>query len=213
MSVHITDTNVTFIHVPKTAGTSIEFWCRTYLLDRCQYHTKHASWQECQQRWPNLGRVFTVVRNPWDRAVSMYHWGWQQAAQRQRRRHKGKSVKQSVSADTDAAIIDLAQRGFRAWVISLYNNTPDMRDHFGVRLLPRDCQLDWLDGNHAWLVLRYESLTEDFQQLQKLFSCSQPLPHAYKSQHTNYRDYYDKVSREMIAEIYDRDIKEFGYEF
>ncbi|MEO1654256.1 MAG: sulfotransferase family 2 domain-containing protein [Bacteroidota bacterium] len=39
------------------------------------------------------------------------------------------------------------------------------------------------------------------------------IPHKYKGERRHYSEYYDDESREMLGEIYQEDIKHFGYEF
>jgi hypothetical protein len=66
---------VNFIHIPKTAGTTIEKYIGTATLEE--------GWQNCydspQHRFAseypkNNYFTFTVVRNPYDRIISEYHW-------------------------------------------------------------------------------------------------------------------------------------------
>lgn len=62
-----------FIHIPRTGGTAFR---ATYGLGIVKGHTAHApaSWFE------DAEYLFTIVRNPFDRAVSLcaYLYGWQQ---------------------------------------------------------------------------------------------------------------------------------------
>ena len=66
------DEKVTFIHIPKTAGTSISRWYFENILNTIEdkYILKnHIFSNEIE----NLAPItFAVVRNPWDRLVSMY---------------------------------------------------------------------------------------------------------------------------------------------
>ncbi len=65
--------NLIFIHIPRTGGTSIE----TSLGLKMENELKHKSALEIRQRvreekWTN-SFVFSFVRNPWDRMISLYH--------------------------------------------------------------------------------------------------------------------------------------------
>ena len=78
-AVHLSgDINITYVQIPKTAGTSIGHW----LID----HKRTSVYKEWYNH-PTLEEInsaidknfsFTVVRNPWDRIVSAYyflqHW-------------------------------------------------------------------------------------------------------------------------------------------
>lgn len=67
---------VIFIHIPRTGGTSIE----KALIDKNWWHveraTKHLTWIQARQiyaeYWDHYLK-FSVVRNPWDWIVSLYH--------------------------------------------------------------------------------------------------------------------------------------------
>ena len=58
--------DLTFVHIPKTGGTSITKWFTDNLGMKLPNGIQvHASSS-------NSANTFTVVRNPWDRVVSMY---------------------------------------------------------------------------------------------------------------------------------------------
>jgi len=189
-----------FLHVPKAAGTSIK-----RVLDmpggghpNWQYFAKHFP-----QRWQNY-RKFTVVRNPWDRAVSAYayaqmnesHWHGEGKA-----KHpdfdllQDKSFKECVELLTD----DRSQLQHESW----------------------HPQYLWMVGtdngkliSKVDQILSCENLASDFEKLCTLWGiAAAPLPQANRSERTDYRDYYDDETKTLIAEHYKIDIGLFNYSF
>jgi hypothetical protein len=62
------DDRITFIHIPKTAGSSVTRW---YLrnINKTASVYNHESLSEIETPAPI---TFAIVRNPWDRMLSMY---------------------------------------------------------------------------------------------------------------------------------------------
>lgn len=70
----IDDEKMTFIHIPKTAGASITRWySKNILKNKTGYYkpslSEHIFLSEIENPAPI---TIAVVRNPWDRVVSMY---------------------------------------------------------------------------------------------------------------------------------------------
>lgn len=72
MALRIADT-VTFIHVPKNAGTSIIHWTRLSGLPHRHSARDHDRARDLDPAW--LDRTVAVMRDPWHRLVSSYLFG------------------------------------------------------------------------------------------------------------------------------------------
>ena len=93
------------------------------------------------------------------------------------------------------------------------------RHYAGVKRGGRDCDqlmmLTDLDGNVIVdLVGRLECVQEDFSTMcNRIGLPDLKVPHKNKTKHEHYSVYYDDETREMVADLYRRDIEYFGYAF
>ena len=61
---------------------------------------------------------------------------------------------------------------------------------------------------------RYENLESDFLTICQKFNIeAKSLPETNASGKQHYSQYYDRDSAELVARIYKRDLKHFGYRF
>jgi len=134
---------------------------------------------------------FAVVRNPWDRVVSMYHFG-----------------KKMGLADLFGLSNDLSFEGFceiieaRRWDRSFF---------------PVFKQIEWTHSSiEVNEILRFENLSKDFSDMIKNHSIkgiSPYLPHINKTNHKNYRDYFSKRTEKIIESVFEEDCDVFKYTF
>jgi len=194
-----------FVHIPKTAGKSVlRFFDMSW-----QAHTDLAKYtRDLDTDVLQHYTTFTIVRNPWERMVSDYHFQKQKSTSDNKRLHL---------FNQDGTV-----RSFREWLNVV------MADPFKAepsqwggavstgmhRWSP---QLDWisLDGQiNVDHVLRLEHLSKDFPRLCRALNLPPAeLPCRNWKLHGHYSSYYDDVTRQMVADYYAKDIGAFGYEF
>ena len=121
-----------YIHIPKTAGTSI----LNKLNNGKNVPRNHAFWKEYYKRSPHYYRKyfkFSFVRNPWDRAVSTYFY-----------------IKQS-----DAAITLINKKILR----NIYEGEISTFEHFVLNFLNKDIIYSHSLLIHQWFyILMLEKL-------------------------------------------------------
>ena len=135
-------------------------------------------------------RVFTIVRNPWDRMVSYYRWLQTQAFDHP-------AVRKAKAMDFKAFLADPAiGRAFRGAPYASY-----VTDAAG------ELRCD--------LYLRLERLDADVARLEEMLGLRiAPVPHANRSDRDpDYRSAYDEASAARVAHICADDIARFGYSF
>ena len=69
---YLPEHKITFIHNPKTAGTSISRWLDNNF--KTVAGRKHGHHKEVAEFFPDTVFTFGVVRNPWERLASWYQY-------------------------------------------------------------------------------------------------------------------------------------------
>lgn len=184
-----------FIHIPKTAGTSI-----LHALGRTSGMRDHLPWYVYYNANPRRYQAyfsFCFVRNPWDRTYSAHRYFCAGG--------NGTTdlpMAQSILdfASLDRFIVDGLGRGH-------------YRSH--STFLPQsDFVLTQNDQVMVDFVGRYENLEDDFKVISDRLGLAGELPHKNPSSNSQARwmDAYSSVeSVAAIAEIYRQDIVAFGY--
>lgn len=207
--------NYIFVHIPKTGGTSLAL----ALEDRAMADDiligdtpKARKRRKRLQGVTTAGRLwkhstladidglvtteeiastftFTLVRNPWDRLVSYYHW------------------LQDQSFDHPA--VQLAQtRDFSGFL-----NAPETQA--ALRAQPYDHYMRAADGReYCTAYVRLEHFESDADRLWHHLGFKLGLPKVNVSarQHA-YQSYYSTADRDLVAGISASDIGRFGYRF
>lgn len=193
-----------FVHVQKTGGVTISRLLQEQLGEENvrQAAGRHAPLSRILKNEPELADYWTFgfVRNPWDRMVS---W-WSMIA--------------NWRAWVDRKEFDPATRGNPFWrKASEYDDFEQFvlrgPDDF-VRL--RRQQIDFLvaGDRRADFIGRTETLGRDAQTaLERFGLTAESIGHHNQSRRTGYREYYTPDARARVAEVFKKDIDEFGYEF
>ena len=191
-----------FVHIPKTAGNSIQSVLRDYSEDQLVALRKEQDGIErCGLRNPNykvkkhsmlseyrdaLGDEqfrklykFTCVRNPWDRMVSYYFTPTQSPETWNRKKFRGIISKAVSVAD----------------YLRLDNGEGDPF-----------ANVDY--------IMRFESLPDDFRAVCTAIDISPPtLPRYNRSTRKHYSKYYDNELRELVRSRFAAEIQRFNYGF
>jgi Sulfotransferase family len=191
-----------FVHIPKTAGNSIQSVLRDCSEDELvalrseqdgverfglrnpKYKIrKHSTLVEYRAA---LGETqfgalykFTCVRNPWDRMVSYYFTPTQKAAAWDRKKFK-KIISEALS------VADYLRLG------------KSEEDPFG--------NVDY--------IMRFENLVSDFRTVCAALDISlTTLPQYNRSNREHYSRYYDDELRELVRTRFTAEIERFAYTF
>lgn len=211
MALHFPKVPATFLHIPKNGGSSLIRWAdEQYAEQTVKSKLELHNVAELSEYW-NLGQVFTFVRNPFDRLVSMYHF-WGQSAERRLAlinnnpailAHKD-YAKFKGNFEQDLKQYEIYKQGFHNWVMS------DTESPNSVS--KKDNQVSWFSGTDP-IIIKLENLQTDFRKIQKLLNCYDSLPHVNKSKHNDYRSYYNSESIKRVEEICKADLDRFNYDF
>jgi sulfotransferase famil protein len=191
-----------FIHIPKTAGNSIQSVLGDYSEDelvplrpeqdgverfglrnpnyKIKKHSTLADYRAAlgEAQFRDLYK-FTCIRNPWDRMVSYYFTPTQSPETWNRKKFR-KVISKAVSV-ADYLWLDKGEE-----------------DPF----------------ENVDYVIRFENLASDFRTVCEALSISPPtLPQYNRSNREHYSNYYDDELREFVRARFVVEIERFGYTF
>ena len=243
---------VVFHWIPKVAGTSIygvlekEFHCRKLkeLMFARTYNKKefcvtfgHMSVERLRQigvlEREKKDFEFCIVRNPYDRLVSLYTYLKYDTDQSFEDFVKELNNRFSIRnrflvftkifmffANKSVRFRNLAEKIFRSGFgkkIRRYIPLPEVGLYNVFDLSQANQQVDWITNSNGELVVdkvcRYENLEEGFEDLCKILGIRAQLPKKNTTKHKHYREYYDEHTKKLVAEMYKDDIAMFGYTF
>lgn len=179
------DRKLVFMHIPKTAGTSI----KAIVLPQQRGTTHKISNKLVSQKiWDNY-TTFCVVRNPFDKFISSYFY------------HTSKEYtgvlfrknKNLHNLNLDEYFSQVYQKKMKAQIN--YITHPKSKK-----------PIDY--------ILRFENLEHDFNNFCKENNINAKLPHKNKSnRNRDYRQYYSEQLKDKIAKFSQQDLQYFGYKW
>jgi hypothetical protein len=194
-----------FIHIQKTAGSSLRQALLSVDPEAWELGGKHAGIRESTDL-PEDYRVFTFVRNPWERLVSWYEMVL--AKGKNRTVHKIKSKFYRMVLERAPTFDDF-----------IFHCTDEIQERGMIKSILRN-QIEYLvdlDGNLCTdFIGRFENLAEDTRIILAEFGIYflPPVPHIKQSRnYGDWREYYNNTTRQIVAERFARDIEVFGYAF
>lgn len=205
-----------FVHIPKTAGTSIESHLFNIPLNKddiidysslpLEYQNKHLIGNENQFtrmiHYPikkiikvkhniniNDFFIFCFVRNPFDRLVSEYHY------------FRFPNI--------------IPFKDYVKYIVKQTFDLGKLEKWFSAHLLPQYDFISINDKIYCNFIGRFENLEEDYKFIcKKLDIKEHGLPHYKKSRRdTDYRIYYDDETRAIVENCYKKDLENFNYEY
>ena len=230
MSVYSLQKKLAFIHIPKNAGTSIRANLNKALPDLMEFDAIYNKWRETSKERRNQAYAnhfpywriqelltdagvhsqelpfedmfsFMVVRNPWERMVSLY-------------RHRLRKLDWSHEGEARNTDLDkkIARAGFIPWLLQ----TP----HEGDSILTRQSQLSWgMDssgGVGVDKIVKIEELERTYPDLIGPLGIKVPplgFDNVGDGVSREYRAQYNDEARDHVGFYFAADIEAFNYEF
>lgn len=195
--------NFIFVHIPKTAGNSIQNILRDFSEDRIlseaahqdgierfeveSYQigtSKHATLSQYKDRLPSgfydNSYKFTCIRNPWDRMISFYFSP-----------HRG--------------VVDWNRGDF----LSFIETVPSMLSYLQVN----NGDLNAIPSEFEYII-RFENLKSDFEEVCHnigILKKNLPIRNVAKKQY--YTHYYDQELIDKVSSLFAEEISLFNYQF
>lgn len=197
-----------FVHIPKTAGQSIEqffldryklpFTTRSLLLLRSNADPtvgpprlahltalEYIKGSHVSREMFNTYFKFSFVRNPWSRMLSEYKY-------RKNCNMKWECWLKDVCSVKDTDRFDDKIRHIKPQYDFLFDQNKQLVDFIG----------------------RFENLQQDFNIVcDRIGIERKKLPYRNRSKHKHYTEYYDEETKQIVADRYAKDIEYFGYSY
>jgi hypothetical protein len=190
------ETKSIFIHIPKAAGTSIA----RAIYGMNVGHRKALDYQKVSNSEYKKYFTYSFVRNPWDRVVSAYNFAKQ----------GGTSYVQPIPNPVyHSELFSDFETFVTQWLPTADLSKEDVvfaPQHWYIYDKNMNCLIDYIG--------RIETLDIDLKELEKKLGIEITIEQLNKSDRTkSYRDYFNENTKKIVADIYQKDIELFKYQF
>ena len=202
-----------FVHINKCGGGIFTTNMNNPQNGKATLEGIHRSLEDMLNRThipPENLYIFTTIRNPWDRMLSIYLYYYENLRI---------SSHYSVFFSGDPTI----DKSFTNWIKYIYSDKFDKSIVISGVNMFKYCfsnQLNWIKNKNGELmkvdkILRFEDLKEELrpflENVLKLKHIDTSIIHP--TNHTHYSDYYDEESKKLVETHYQDDINYFNYNF
>ena len=193
-----------FIHVPKNAGTSMYQVFGNVSPD----HDWHAPARALRKLVPGFADYykFAIIRNPWDRMVSLFHMI------KAREPQGPQEFNEWVTTYDDSAMRRAYLKGDKWFGQNAHWQTDIVSS-------ARKPQVDYINDDFGKIIIDrtvdYENLHIGLADVAKQLGIQlPPVPHVRPRQDkTPYREFYNQKGLDHIEKYFAKDIKAFNYQF
>lgn len=217
-----------FLATPRTGSTSIRKILDDYSDIKSVHITEinedfpfyhHISARELKDIFNQRGwnwwdyRKFCIVRNPFDRVVSLFHHKEKlnsESFQKKLKESQGVEFYKKFLMYSKQKIRSFSQNKFENYVMQINPH----RNRLATSINEFTC-----DSNGSSLVddiLMFETLEVELPSYLKnigLVEQLSQLPHLNKSRRKSYRKYYNQTTKNRVKNLYKYEIERFGYSF
>lgn len=182
-----------FIHIPKSAGTSVT----QALFGPVSRHVPYFEYERANPRKFREYFKFAFVRNPWDRLLSAYIF----------LKKGGLNQMDRAWAEANLSQFETFEEFVTEWVNeeniwSWVHFTPQ---HYFICDDQGNIKMDFVG--------RMENIQEDFSYICQKINKQVKLPEVNKTRNDHYSNYYNDKTREIVSNVYAKDIEIFSYKF
>jgi chondroitin 4-sulfotransferase 11 len=193
------ENNIIFIHIPKAAGNAI---VKSLFDAPATGHDPIIRYiKNDYEKFKSFYR-FTVVRNPWDRMVSSFHY----------LKQGGIGFFDKDFRDRFMFDIDTFDSFVKKMMI---NKAYEIKILTWVHFIPQHSFLENAEGDICVeKVYKLENISHEFHHLcNDLGLVNKTLLVENRSERQRYQQYYTAETADYVAEIYSDDIRRFNYTF
>lgn len=194
---------ILFIHIPKTAGTSIKQWSSeniNYQNNNKVYCFGHVTYEHVIQRHKKFDWSFSSVRNTYERLISLYLYTWNKSKKRME-----KGIRNNNPDMLNTFIVNQAEKG----IVNFYevflgdNRRSELHENLVLS------QLNYIKG--VDYVIHYETLNNDFITVQEKLNCYISLTQERNMIGVDKRNFYSSDFINHVKKHYEEELETFRY--